>query len=526
MPGPRGDGPRLGLMDRSRDPRVAWLAIAAVVVVAGGVATIGVHAHLSPDGRAAVDGLLVAACLAGAAVGLTRYGISGDTHPLFVAAGLLAIAGQTVLFDQNWILSNSTMPWEAISLPSLGWLVGWLIAAAGFLLARPWWDRRGRAPIRARLVLPATAIALAIPDAALVLLRHSLPHAKNIDLRRGGAFALTSPLHWFFGVAVVGLLLVASWRELRAGGDVRSPHPWMAMAWVIAAAGQLVLVARPISYRPLIVPADVLPPIGVALALIAFLAPQRAEASRARRATDRAQEVMGGRAEIAAMIAHEVRGPVATIRGLAGTALAYYDRLGEAERREFFDLIEQESRRLLATVTQASTALKVDAATLHYEMRAQDLGRVIRVGVEAAEIGEHPITVDVPEGLEATVDHRWFAEVVRQLVDNAARFSPPQGSIRVSADADERMVTIEVADEGPGIPQERREEVFGKYVSWRPEGFEQAGGSGLGLFLVRGIVTAHAGEVRIGETALGGTMLRISIPREGEWQTDRSASPS
>jgi signal transduction histidine kinase len=404
--------------------------------------------------------------------------------------------------------------------------VAWLVASAAFVLARPWWDRRGRAPIRARLVVPATAVALAVPDAALILLRHSLPLTRNADLRRGEAFALTSPLHWFLGVAVLGLLLLAVWRELRAGGDVRSSHPWLSAAWVVAAAGQLVLLAQPISYRPLIVPADALPPITAALALIAFLAPQRAEASRARRASDRAQEVMGGRAEIAAMIAHEVRGPVATIRGLAGTALAHYDRLSDADRREFLDLIEQESRRLLATVSQASTALKVDAATLLYDMRAQDLARVIRVGVEAAEIGEHPLTVDVQEGLEATVDYRWFAEVVRQLVDNAARFSPPEGSIHVTAGADEGVVTIEIADEGPGIPVERRGEVFEKYVSWRPAGFERAGGSGLGLFLVRGIVMAHAGEVHVSETALGGTMLRVRIPREGEWQTDRIASPS
>ncbi len=512
-------------MQRQRDLRVAWLVAAALAIAIAGIATIGVHAHRSLDGRAAVDGLLVGACLAGAAVALTRYRISGDTHPLFVAAGLLAIAGQTVVFDEHWIVSNSA-PWESNTLPSFAWFVTWLAAGTAFVLARPWWDRRGRTPIRARLVLPATAMAVAISDAILILLRRSLPHTKSIDMTRGAAFSFTSPLHWFFGLAVLGLLLTASWRELRAGGDVRSTHPWMAAALVVAAAGQLALLARPISYHPLLQPADALLPIAAALVVIAFLAPQRGEASRARRATDRAQAVMGGRAEIAAMIAHEVRGPVATIRGLAGTALAHYDRLGDTERREFFDLIEQESRRLLSTVTQASTALKVDAATLQYDLRAQDVGSVIRVGVESAEVGEHPVALDVPEGIEATVDRRWLAEVVRQLVDNAARFSPAEGSIGVTARADERAVTIEITDEGPGIPVERREEVFEKYVSWRPDGFEGAGGSGLGLFLVRGIVEAHAGEVEVGETPRGGTMLRVRIPREVEWKTDDIASPS
>ena len=135
----------------------------------------------------------MAACLAGAAIGFTRYRSTGDTHPLFVAAGLLVVATQTLVFDQNWILSDSTMPWQAITLPALGWFFGWLLATVGFVLARPWWDRRGRKPIRAPLVLGVAAATLFVIDLFLVVLRHSLPHAKNVDLRREHAFSLTTP---------------------------------------------------------------------------------------------------------------------------------------------------------------------------------------------------------------------------------------------------------------------------------------------------------------------------------------------
>ncbi len=164
-----------------------------MVVAAIGLATIGVHAHLSLDGRAAIDGFLVAACLAGAAVGFTRYRSTGDTHPLFVAAGLLVVATQTLVFDQNWILSDSTMPWEAITLPALGWFFGWLLATVGFVLARPWWDRRGRKPIHAPLVLGVAAATLFVIDLFLVVLRHSLPHAKNVDLRRDACVLADDP---------------------------------------------------------------------------------------------------------------------------------------------------------------------------------------------------------------------------------------------------------------------------------------------------------------------------------------------
>ena len=183
------------------------------------------------------------------------------------------------------------------------------------------------------------------------------------------------------------------------------------------------MLARPVAYRPLVIPADVLFPICIGVVIMGFLAPQRSEATRARRATDRAQEIMGGRAEIAAMIAHEVRGPVSTVRGLAGTALSHYDRLDDDERRELLGLIEQESRRLLATVTQASSALKVDAATVTYDIRMQGLGATVREGVATADVGQHPLELDLAD-TEVALDRKWIIEVVRQLVDNASKFSP------------------------------------------------------------------------------------------------------
>jgi signal transduction histidine kinase len=501
-------------MERSRDTRATVLVVAGLVVGAAGIATIGVNAHWSPDGRAASDGMLAALCLAVGGVCFTRYRSTGDTHPLFVCAGLLAVAVQTILFDRHTLLSTLNSPWEGLSFPALGWFTAWLVAAMGFVLARPWWDRRGRRPLRAPLVLGSALGLLAVMDLILIVFRHSLPRARNIDLRQDAAFALTSPLLWIVGGAAIALLLIAAWREWKAGGDVRSTHQWLAAAWTIAAAGQVVLLARPISYRPLLLPADALLPLAAGLALLAFLAPQRAEASRARRATDRAQEIMGGRAEIAAMIAHEVRGPVSTIRGLAGTALSHYDRLDDDERRELLDLIEQESRRLLATVTQASTALKVDAATVSYDIRTHDLGAAVREGIDAADVGTHPVTVDLVEG-EAALDRRWIVEAVRQLVDNAAKFSPPDAPIDVVTRIENGGATIEVVDRGPGIPPEWRDEIFDKYPNWRPDGYEQAAGSGLGLFLVRGIVDGHHGDVRIVDAPGGGTMLRVRIPMEG-----------
>ena len=198
--------------------------------------------------------MLAAFCLATGGVCFTRYRSTGDTHPLFVCAGLLAVAVQTILFDQHWILSDAYSPWEGLAFPALGWFAAWLVAATGFVLARPWWDRRGRKPLRAPLVLSSAFGLLLVIDLILILFRHSLPRQERRSANARLPFSLTSPLLWIFGGVTIALLLIAAWREWTAGGDVRSPHPWLAAAWAIAAAGQIVLLARPISYRPLLLP--------------------------------------------------------------------------------------------------------------------------------------------------------------------------------------------------------------------------------------------------------------------------------
>ena len=373
-------------MERSRDTRTTLLVVAGLIVAVAGLATIGVHAALvarRPGGERRDAG--------GA--------LPGDRRRLLHAlpqhrrhASVVRVRGSARRGRADHRCSTDTRSCRILVLPVGGTDVPRARVVRGMARRRRGLRARtavvgppgAQAPPRAaRPRAPRSACSLVI-DLVLIVYRHSLaachergparrwPRSRSPRRCSGSSEEPPSPS-----------CSIAAWREWKAGGDVRSPHPWLAAAWTIAAAGQFVLLARPISYRPLLLPADVWLPLSVAVALLAFLAPQRAEASRARRATDRAQEVMGGRAEIAAMISHEVRGPVSTIRGLAGTALSHYDRLTDDERRELLDLIEQESRRLLATVTQASTALKVDAATVSYDIRTHDFGNTVREGIAA-----------------------------------------------------------------------------------------------------------------------------------------------
>jgi signal transduction histidine kinase len=221
------------------------------------------------------------------------------------------------------------------------------------------------------------------------------------------------------------------------------------------------------------------------------------------------------RAEIVSRLTHEIRGPVSTLRGLAGTTLAHYDGLSDDERREFLGLIRHEAERLQATVEQVALALKLDAGTLRFDIRRRDLAEVVRESAAAADADDHPVKVDAPGPIEASIDGAQLAVVVGQLIENAAKFSPPGSPITVRLRREGTDAVIEVGDRGPGIPQDTREAVFELFADWRPPGYEDRPGAGLGLFICRAVAREHRGEASIGDDPEGGTMLTVRLPVEG-----------
>lgn len=223
----------------------------------------------------------------------------------------------------------------------------------------------------------------------------------------------------------------------------------------------------------------------------------------------------GGRAEIASKLAHEIRGPVSTLRGLASTALAHYEGLSDDERREFLGLIRHEAERLEATVEQVATALRLDAGSLSFDIMPHDLAGLVRTAARSVDVGNHPIEIEASDELEAQIDAKHVGTLVQQLVRNAATYSPPESPIAVTLRREGSEGVIEVVDQGPGIPQERREEVFERFAGWRPIGYEAAPGPGLGLFISRAIAAEHGGTIAIAETPAGGTMLAVRLPLEG-----------
>lgn len=220
-------------------------------------------------------------------------------------------------------------------------------------------------------------------------------------------------------------------------------------------------------------------------------------------------------ADLVSKLTHEIRGPVSTLRGLVGTTLTHYDRLSDEERREFLHLMRRETDRLERTVEQVAFALKLDAGSIRFDIRPRDLAEIVRETAKAADTGDHPMEVDVAESIEAPVDGALIASVVHQLIDNALTFSPPDSPITIGLRRDGDGVLIEVTDRGPGVPPDKREAVFERFADWRPPGYEDRPGTGLGLFISRTVAREHGGEASIADGPAGGTMLLVRLPVEG-----------
>jgi signal transduction histidine kinase len=220
-------------------------------------------------------------------------------------------------------------------------------------------------------------------------------------------------------------------------------------------------------------------------------------------------------ADLVSKLTHEIRGPVSTLRGLVNTTLTHYDRLSDDERREFLHLMRHEADRLERAVEQVAFALKLDAGSVRFDIRPRDLAEIVRETAQAADTGDHPVEVDVAGSIEAPVDGALIASVVHQLIDNAVTFSPPGSPITIGLRRDGDDAVIEVTDRGPGVPPDKRESVFERFADWRPPGYEDRPGTGLGLFISRTVARGHGGEASIADGPVGGTMLLVRLPVEG-----------
>jgi PAS domain S-box-containing protein len=215
-------------------------------------------------------------------------------------------------------------------------------------------------------------------------------------------------------------------------------------------------------------------------------------------------------------VSHELRTPLTSIYGFAETLLRNDVMFGDDERRTFLGYIASESRRLSAIVDALLNAARLDTGDLQLRVAPTDVRSVVETAVAQVQNGNgRRFVVELPDQpVEAEADRDKLRQVFAILLDNAVKYSPEGSTVTVVAKRNGDSVELSVSDEGPGVPQVEEERIFRKFY----RGAEQAGsgpaegGTGLGLYIARGLVEAMGGRIDVDAAEGGGSSFRVELP--------------
>jgi two-component system, OmpR family, phosphate regulon sensor histidine kinase PhoR len=222
------------------------------------------------------------------------------------------------------------------------------------------------------------------------------------------------------------------------------------------------------------------------------------------------------RRDFVANASHELKTPVAAVRALAETLLTALPDDPEAGRR-FAERIARETERLDALAGDLLDLSRVERGTLDVE--PVDLVGLVKevVGGYADRAEERRIRLDAELQLAVAMrgDRAQLGLLLSNLIDNALRYTPAKGTVRVRLDAAEGRAILQVADNGEGIPAGELPRIFERFYRVDKARTRQTGGTGLGLAIVRHVAEAHGGAVRVASELGRGSTFTVTLPLAG-----------
>ena len=213
-------------------------------------------------------------------------------------------------------------------------------------------------------------------------------------------------------------------------------------------------------------------------------------------------------------VSHELRTPLTSIYGFAETLLRGELGFDETERETFLRYIGSESERLIRIVDDLLSVARLEAGTLAVALAPTDVGEVARDGRGGGREqsgGLHRFAVEVePAELAVWADREKLGQVLANLLSNAIRYSPEGGTITVAGAQPRRRRRDHRERRGDGHPPTDHQRIFSKF--FRAERVLSAQGTGLGLFLVRGLVTAMGGRIWVDSEEGSGSRFTFELP--------------
>ncbi len=210
------------------------------------------------------------------------------------------------------------------------------------------------------------------------------------------------------------------------------------------------------------------------------------------------EEVERLRAEFLAMVSHELRTPLTSIKGSTVTLLDPTTNMTDAERKQFYQIIDSQTDRMRDLVSDLLDVAHIETGTLSVKPEPSDIFALIDVARNTFLSGggreelEFDLAGDIPLVM---ADRQRIIQVLTNLIWNAEKYSPPHSTIVVSVNESSSQILVSVTDFGIGISEERLPGLFRKFLRTGGEDTGERAGYGLGLAICKGIVEAHGGRI-------------------------------
>jgi signal transduction histidine kinase len=215
------------------------------------------------------------------------------------------------------------------------------------------------------------------------------------------------------------------------------------------------------------------------------------------------------------IISHELRTPVALIKGYVGTLRREDAAWDPAVVKDSLAVIEDEADHLAALINDLLDASRIQAGGLEFTISDVDLSQLARNLIERYRkvSSDHQFVLDIPAEYPVILgDEERLTQVLSNLLSNAVKYSEPGSAITIEGKSSEDEITLCVSDQGSGILPEDRERVFERFYRAVPTS-QSTTGTGLGLYLAKAVIEAHNGKIWIEERDQPGTQICFSIPR-------------
>ncbi len=228
--------------------------------------------------------------------------------------------------------------------------------------------------------------------------------------------------------------------------------------------------------------------------------------ARARERLDRE------RSDLVATVAHELRSPLTGVKGFVATLLSKWDKLNDDQKQLMLETVNADADRLTRLIAELLDVARIDTGRLSLFRRPLDFQPAVDRALLSVRAGTgRDVVLEVEGELpQVYADPDKLVQVVNNLVENAVRHGEGRVHLWATAVPEEdpfRGVLLRVEDEGEGISPAIRSRVFTKF--WK---HGSRGGSGLGMYIVHGLVTAHGGTIQIGDAPGGGARISIAWP--------------